>query len=329
MLINAAQSVLLALHTAPDPLEHVVNHAWKKTDSGWWIWSSNQGNLVLSGIILIVVGLWVASKVKTGDKSQGSEAYVTRNKFAHMIEVICVYLREEVARPLLHDRTDKLMPFLWTIFFFILVNNLLGLVPMGDVLHIIDHYTVGHDAHGHPNHGLTGLIGGTATQNIWVTGTLAVIAGIVFNGAAIIRLGPGGFVKHMMGGLPWYMFPIALLLLIIEGAGQFIIKPFALALRLFANMTAGHVLVATLLGMAGFAIAGLIAAQNVGGNGIAAVVSAAAVVALTFLELFVAFLQAFVFMFLTTIFISLMDHHDEHGHEHEHGHAHGHEHAHA
>ena len=121
MLNAAAQSVLMAVFAAPDPLEHVVNHPYAKTESGWWIWSSNQGNLVLSGLIMIVVGLWVASKVRTGDKSKGSEAYVTRNKFAHLIEVICVYLREEVARPLLHDRTDKLMPFLWTIFFFILV----------------------------------------------------------------------------------------------------------------------------------------------------------------------------------------------------------------
>jgi F-type H+-transporting ATPase subunit a len=300
---------------APDPLHHVVNNVYVQTESGWWIWSANQGTLLLSGIIMIVVGLWVASKVKTGDKSQGSEAYVTRNKFAHMIEVICVYLREEVARPLLHDRTDKLMPFLWTIFFFVLVNNLLGLMPIRDVLEL-----VGME---HPP------VGGTATQNIWVTGALALIAGIVFNGAAIFRLGPVGFTKHMMGGLPWYMFPIALLLLVIEAAGQFIIKPFALALRLFANMTAGHVLIATLLLFGGAAIHNLSISKDMGSNGVTVVVSVAAIIALTFLELFVAFLQAFVFMFLITIFISLMDHHDEHGHEHEHGHADGHEHAHA
>jgi F-type H+-transporting ATPase subunit a len=173
------------------------------------------------------------------------------------------------------------------------------------------------------------FVGGTATQNIWVTGTLAVIAGLFFNIAAIARLGPAGFVKHMMGGLPIYMLPIALLLLVIEAAGQFLIKPFALALRLFANMTAGHVLIATLLIMAGAAITKVTHGIEVGGSVTSVIVSVAAIIALTFLELFVAFLQAFVFMFLTTIFISLMDHHDEHGHEHEHGHAHGHEHAHA
>src|SRR5262249_18313145 len=158
------------------------------------------------------------------------------------------------------------------------------------------------------------------------TATLAVIAAIVFNAAALIRLGPVGFVKHMLGGLPWYMFPIALLLLIIEAAGQFIIKPFALALRLFANMTAGHVLLATLLGFAGRAVGSALNGGGFGVNGAVTLVSAGGAFAITCLELFVALLQAFVFMFLTTVFISLMDHHDEHGHEHEHGPAHGHEH---
>jgi F-type H+-transporting ATPase subunit a len=303
------------LMAATDPLEHVVNSPVWVSEKGWWLWSANQGTLVLSGLIIIVAGLWAAGKIKTGAASEGSEAYVTRSKFAHMIEVICVYLREEVARPLLKDRTDRLMPFLWTIFFFVLVNNLLGLIPIRDVLEM-----AGVE---HP------VVGGTATQNIWVTGALALIAAIVFNGAALFRLGPVGFTKHMMGGLPWYMFPIALLLLVIEAAGQFVIKPFALALRLFANMTAGHVLIATLLLFAGPALVGIVHAQSLGSNLVTTVVSVSAIIALTFLELFVAFLQAFVFMFLTTIFISLMDHHDEHGHEHEHGHAPGHEHAHA
>lgn len=300
---------------ADDPLDHVVNHVTVKSADGTWLWSSTQGNLVLSAIIMIGVGLWAAGKIKTGTKEQGADAYVTRSRFAHMIEVICVYLREEVARPLLHDRTNKLMPFLWTIFFFILVNNILGLIPIRDALHIIPgHFT---------------FIGGTATQNFFVTATLAIIAAVVFNVAAVIRLGPVGFVKHMFGGLPWYMAPIGLLLFVIEAAGQFIIKPVALALRLFANMTAGHVLLATLIGFAGKAVASAMSGGGWGINGTVTLLTAGGALLLTFLELFVAVLQAFVFMFLTTVFISLMDHHDEHGHEHEHDHAHGHEHAHA
>jgi len=300
------------------PLDHVVNHPAIKSADGYWLWSGNQGNLVLSGLIVCILGLWAASKIKTGAKDQGAEAYVTRSRFAHLIEVLCVYLREDIARPLLTDRTDKFMPFLWTVFFFILVNNLLGLTPINDLL-----IFAGINSHEQS------WIGGTATQNIWVTGVLAVIAGLVFNIAAVVRLGPVGFVKHMLGDLPWYMAPIGLLLLVIEAAGQFIIKPGALAIRLFANMTGGHVLVATLLLFSGGAIASMLNHGGIGTNGAITVISILGAIAINFLELFVALLQAFVFMFLIAVFISLMDHHDEHGHEHEHGHAPGHEHAHA
>jgi F-type H+-transporting ATPase subunit a len=312
---------------ASDPLDHVVNHKAIMTPDGWWVWSGNQGVLALTGLVMVVVGMWAAGKIRTGPKGEGAEAYVTKNRFAHMIEVIATYLREEVARPLLHDRTEKLMPFLWTVFFFILVNNILGLVPIRDGTHLVQGLLGGHAEGGeHASHPAE-WIGGTATQNLFVTGALAVVAALVFNIAAIVRLGPVGFVKHMLGGLPLYMAPIALLLLIIEAAGQFLIKPFALALRLFANMTAGHVLIATLLIFAGEAIAKF--SQSPGSNLTVMLLTAGGALLLTFLELFVAVLQAFVFMFLTTVFISLMDHHDEHGHEHEHGHSHGHEHAHA
>lgn len=305
------------LLAADDPLHHVVDAVTVQNADGWWLWSRVCGNLVLSGLILTLVGMWAASKIKTGPSSMGAEAYVTRNKFAHVIEVICSYLREEVCRPLLHDRTDRMMPFLWTIFFFILINNLLGMIPIADMLHLGGK----HDHH---------PIGGTATQNLFVTLTLAIVTALVFNGAAIARLGLGGFLKHMTGGLPLYMFPIAALLFLIEAAGQFLIKPFALGLRLFANMTAGHVMLATILAFGGKALAQIVNGEGFGTGALGVGIWSVAAMAVSFLELFVAFLQAFVFMFLTTIFISLMDHHDEHGHEHEHDHAHhGHEHAHA
>jgi F-type H+-transporting ATPase subunit a len=295
------------LLAAADPAEHVVNHSAVVRD-GWWIWSGHQGNLVLSGLILVVVGLWVASKVKIGPASQGAEAYVTRNSFAHLIEVICSYLRDEVVKPLLPDRTSKFMPFLWTVFFFILVNNLLGLVPILDVFHVAGIHSY--------------WLGGTATQNVWVTGVLAIVAAIVFNIAAIARLGVGGFVSHLTGGAP---FPVSILLLFLEGLGQIAIKPVALTVRLAANMTAGHILLATLA-----MFVAQVWDQSIGLKAPITLISVVGGMAVMLLELFVAFLQAFIFMFLTTIFISLMDHHDEHGHEHGHDHAdHGHEHAHA
>jgi F-type H+-transporting ATPase subunit a len=297
---------------AGSPADHVYNHVFAKNADGYWIWSGNQGNLVLSLIILVLGGLYVASKIKTGDASQGTDRYVTKNKFAHMIEVICVYLREEVARPLLGERTNSLMPFLWTIFFFILVNNLLGLIPILDLVHLASPELKA--AHETP-------IGGTATQNIWVTAVLAIVACVFFNGVAIKRLGIGGYLSHMTAGAP---FPASVIIFVLELASQLLIKPFALALRLFANMTAGHILLATL-----FSFAGMVVDKGFFIRGPVTLISILGGTGIMFLELFVAFMQAFVFMFLVTVFIALMDHHD-HDHEHEHGHDHKrHEHAHA
>ena len=125
---------------ASDPVGHVANHRFAVTElfgfKDFWLWSGHVGNLVLSGLVCILVGLWAASKIGTGPESQGPARYVTRNPFAHMLEVICVYLRENTVRPLLGARTDTFMPFLWTLFFFILVNNLLGLVPFTDMQHL-------------------------------------------------------------------------------------------------------------------------------------------------------------------------------------------------
>lgn len=310
MLHHMLDTMTLTL-AAGSPADHVYNHVFAKNEQGFWIWSGNQGNLVLSLVILVLGGLFVASKVKTGDASEGTDRYVTKNKFAHMVEVICAYLREEVVRPQLGDRTNKIMPFLWTIFFFILVNNLLGLIPILDLVHLASPELKAH--HATP-------IGGTATQNIWVTGVLAIIACVFFNAVAIKRLGIGGYLSHMTAGAP---FPASIIIFVLELASQLIIKPFALALRLFANMTAGHILLATL-----FSFAGMVVDKGFFIRGPVTLISILGGTGIMFLEIFVAFMQAFVFMFLVTVFIALMDHHD-HDHEHEHGHAHGHEHAHA
>lgn len=304
-------TVLLA---ADNPVEHVINHRMWVNEDGYWLWSAHVGNLILSGIIVVLIGLLVAGQIATGPASQGARRYVTRGSFAHMIEVICSYLRDETVRPLLGSRTDKFMPFLWTVFFFILVNNILGMVPILDVLHLASTDLKAH--HSAP-------FGGTATQNIWVTGALAVIAGLVINIAGVRELGIGGYLGHLTAGTPWYLWP---LMVPLEILGTFI-KPIALMIRLFANMTAGHILLAVLFGFAGTGIQ-LLAK----GGGMAAVgggvtiASALGAMAIYFLELFVAFLQAFVFVFLTTVFISQLSHHD---HDHEHDHEHGHEHAHA
>jgi F-type H+-transporting ATPase subunit a len=312
---------------ASNPVDHVVNQLKYAIDFGEtkiWIWSAHVGTLLLAGLLTLLVISWAARRIATGPESLGSRRYVTSNPFAHMIEVICVYLRENTVRPLLGERTDTFMPFLWTMFFFILINNLLGLTPIADTLHLIDNLAGGHY--------LSGFVGSTATQNIFVTAALAIIAALVINLAGIKELGVGGYVKHLTAGTPAYLWP---LMVPIEIVGT-IIKPVALALRLFANMTAGHILVAVLFM---FAVSGL-GLFSGGGSGYIlgpaiTGVSMVAAIAIYFLELFVAFLQAFVFMFLTTVFISQLshhgdhEHHEGHDHEHAHGHHHGGGHAHA
>ncbi len=313
-------NVLPLTLAADNPVTHVLPQAWKVGDlfgmHGVWLWSSHVGNLILSGLLTVLILWWAAGKIATGPEALGHDRYVTRNPFAHMIEVILVYLRDNTAAPLLGSRTNTFMPLLWTFFFFILINNILGLVPITDLLHIADHFAAEPG-----EHIFSGLLGATATQNIFVTGMLALIAALAINIAGIRELGLGGYLKHLTAGTPWYLWP---LMIPIEIMGT-IIKPVALALRLFANMTAGHILVAVLFMFAVQGI-GMLSGGGFGvvlGGGIG-LVSVIAAIAIYFLEIFVAFLQAFVFMFLTTVFISQLSHHGEH----EHHEAHGHEHAH-
>lgn len=310
--MNSMLSSLLTL-AAENPVEHVVNKHFlsgKLFGKDVWLWSAHVGNLVLAGILTILVLWYAASKIATGPESAGHERYVTRNPFAHMIEVVCSYLRETSIRPVLGDRTDKFFPFLITLFFYILINNLLGLTPLTDVLHIADSL-IGH-------HVFMGLVGATATQNIFVTAALAIMAGLVINIAGIRELGVGGYVAHLTAGSPWYLWA---LMIPIEILGT-LMKPIALAIRLFANMTAGHILVAVLFM---FAVSGLGLIKSGGfmpvvGGGAISLISIVAAVLIYFLEIFVALLQAFVFMFLTTVFISQLSHHGEHEHHEGHGH---------
>src|SRR4051812_36582577 len=111
---------------AENPVDHVGNvaPAWGIGElfgmKNVWIWNAHVGSLVLSGLITVALLWWAAKRIATGPEQLGSGRFVTSNPLAHAIEVVCVYLRESTVRPLLGERTDRFMPFLWTIFFFIL-----------------------------------------------------------------------------------------------------------------------------------------------------------------------------------------------------------------
>lgn len=204
---------------------------------------------------------------------------LVRTGFGNFIEGICVYLREEVVRPFLKEKTDNYICLLWTMFFFIITLNLLGLVPFEKFFSLILVIFGGEEIH----------IGGAATANIWVTGALAVVSFLVIHISGIRAHGLLGHLKNLAPPVPWPLMPFVYLVELMSS----VIKPFALAVRLFANVFAGHVLISVVLSFIlifkSFAIAGP---------------SLTFAVLMSFLELFVACLQAYIFVFLTTIFIS-------------------------
>lgn len=301
----------------PSPVDHIVVHPFW-SPGGWWIWSSATANLVISAVITVLLAFYVSKRVRTGPESLGEERYLTRGKLAQIIEVIILGLRDMFIRPVLGDRTDKFLPYLLAVFFFILVNNLMGMIPLLDINMLINFYAyeaglVGNkwkDLHMAP-------FGGTATQSIWVTGALALVAGLVINIAGVMRLGVGEYAKHLTAGTPVFLWPI---MVPVELMGTFI-KPIALALRLFAVMTAGHILLAVMFVFFEMIARGM--AGVTGGIFVAVLLWIPVILMATFifvLEVFVSFLQALIFMFLTCVFIGLLDHHGDH-HEHvEEGH---------
>ena len=289
---------------AADPTDHVTDVIlWKIGDTP--ILTMHMVTLTVVAIIFVLFMMWVAKAIETGPESEGNDRYRTKGRFAQLIEAMVMYLRDEMLVPVMGEHhARKYLPFLMTTFFFILFMNVFGLIPLLDLQHTLGSHTT--------------FIGGTATANIAVTAALAFVAFIVIQIHSIQELGIKGFLQHLCGGLvpgPVALAPVVAIVFVVEFLGLFI-KPVALAIRLFANMLAGHTLMAVLLGFGAMAAKGGMSGFGIGAI---AVVSGVAGVLITFLELFVAFLQAFIFMFLTAVFISLMSHHDEeHGDEDDH-----------
>jgi F-type H+-transporting ATPase subunit a len=142
----------------------------------------------------------------------------------------------------------------------------------------------------------------TATGNLNVTAGLAICTFVVTQLAGIRAAGLGGYLAHLTGGVQWWLWPI---MVPVEILGLFT-KPFALTMRLFANMLAGHIVLFFILGLIFMLHPSL------------AVVSVPMAVAIYLLELFVAFVQAYVFTMLSAVFIgmgvAMAHHHEEHAH---------------
>mgnify|MGYP003799028643 CR=1 FL=1 len=186
--------------------------------------------------------------------------------FRAMIEIIVLFLRDEVVVPNLGHKGAAYLGYFSTLFFFILILNLLGLVPYGS----------------------------TATGNLAVTAGLALTTFALINFAGIREQGVVSYFVHIVPkGVPGWLYP---LLFPIEVVGL-VTKAFALCIRLFANMIAGHIVILAFISFI-FIFGSLNMFLGLG----VAPVAVGLVLFTLLLELFVAFLQAYVFVFLTAIF---------------------------
>ncbi|OGR69286.1 MAG: ATP synthase F0 subunit A [Elusimicrobia bacterium GWC2_61_19] len=237
---------------------HIVDHIWSWAVFGPLKLPISKHLLMMaiaSVILLVVFPLIIRSK---------SRALAP---FRAMIEIIVLFLRDEVVVPNLGHKGAAYMGYFSTLFFFILLLNLLGLVPYGS----------------------------TATGNFAVTAGLALTTFALINFAGIKEQGLIGYLSHIVPkGVPGWLYP---LLFPIELVGL-VTKTFALAIRLFANMIAGHIVILAFISFififGSFGVA-------VGLLGVAPI-AVGLVLFTLLLELFVAFLQAYVFVFLTAIF---------------------------
>lgn len=259
-------------------------------------------SLLLAAFVTFIILRIAAKRIAVGEESQGTDRFLTKGRVPQIIEVITLYMRDTILRPILGHETERYLPYLLSLFFFILTCNLLGMIPFADIQTVLGKVTTSSEYD-------WAVFGGTATSNLAVTAGLAIISFVVIQFHAFKSLGLGGWAQHLTGGAPLYLLP---LMLPLEFMGMFI-KPTALAIRLFANMVGGHTMLAvlTMFGMMTFE-----ATSSWLLTGTIEAVSIIAAVVISFLELFVSFLQAFIFMLLTAVFIAQMSHHGDANEEH-------------
>jgi F0F1-type ATP synthase membrane subunit a len=359
---------------APNPLEHVLPHELLLLPHQHG--TSPFTNQMIMATVAGLLMLWIFPKLF--QKVDSSAPTGAKNFF----EAILEFLRVEVIRPALKENTDRFLPFLWTLFFFILFCNLLGFIPISEIIALL---TWGHVEH----------LGGTATGTVSTTGALAIFTFFFIHGSGIVQVfrslrdgtyghhghhdrHPGNDaagreardLPHMRGealaadipndfraatdpthhysdgehpsdsphvidyhsaahsgkdagsaallAVPLYLWnfaphpfkpkpgdspvgwladlPVWGLLLVLELIGA-LVKPFSLSIRLFANMIAGHIVLAALAGLI------IIVPSVLGQIGVGIPVTLLSLM-IRMLELFVSFLQAYIFTFLTTLFIA-------------------------
>jgi F-type H+-transporting ATPase subunit a len=237
--------------------------------------SKNVFTMMLGILLLAFIFIRLANYYKSNSQKAPSGLNAA-------LEVMVVFVRDEIAKPMIGKRYYEFLPLLLTFFFFILVNNLFGLIPFAP-------------------------FGANVTGNISTTLVLAVIAFIVTN-----INGTKDYWGHIfwMPGVP---VPIKIFLAPIEFLGVFI-KPVSLMIRLFANITAGHIIIMSLVGLI-FIFGNM--GESLPGAFAGGVMAVPFTLFLSIIELVVAFIQAFIFTMLTASYFGAAveeHHHDEKAH---------------
>jgi F-type H+-transporting ATPase subunit a len=222
--------------------------------------------------------------------------------FMNALEAVVEFIRDAIVLPNVGKKwVNTWTPLVLTLFIFILCANGVGLIPVFDVLALLDRFVLHTGEHSLINSVIHG--GTTATANYNVTAGLAVVT---FGAIIVAGTKAHGFVKHWMNlvphGLAW---PIYILLIPIEILGMFV-RPFALTMRLAANMTGGHIAILAILSFV-FLFAEM-ASNALVGVGIGMLVSVPMASAISGLEIIVVLVQAYVFTLLTAVFIGMAIH---------------------
>ena len=264
MLLSEGSKTVRSLEEI-DPI-HVVGDIFHEVSDQVWI-ELNLFGFDLS-ITKLTIFMWIASAILLGVafSVRNNLGLVPKGRLAQGLEAIVQFRRDDIVRPNLHDDWKGFMPLFTTFFFFILINNAIGMIP--------------YLANPTGSLSVTGMLAGTTFITI-------ILGGVKKNGV-------GGFFKSFVpSDVPALILPIIVLA---EVIGLFT-KSFALSIRLFANMIAGHIVILTLFGLIYILQSWIIAPFTILTN-----------LAMSILEILIVLIQTYVFTYLSAIFVGMSMH---------------------
>jgi len=296
VVANNSQTVLEQV--GPNIIHHVsnsdINHPIIHLPKIFGVDFSITKHVLMLWIVAIIVSIFVVFPVRKYLSSNEKK----KSRWVTLIEYIVEFVRDTISIPNVGSNwVMTWTPLFLTFFFFILFANGIGMIPIFDTIGLLDRFILNTESDSLINNLLHG--GVTATGNFNVTAGLATIT---FFSIIIAGVKKHGFIKHWKNlvphGLAW---PVYIILIPIELMGLFV-KPFALTMRLAANMTGGHIAILALLSL--MAIIGEMFHSAAAGIGVAFITIPMAA-AISGLEIIVVLVQAYVFTLLTAVFVGM------------------------